>query len=370
MTGGGASSRSASSELHGASVTDEAVFAIDVESRLRPSWQFVCHESDLPSPGTAIRFDFGGRSALLLRGRDGRLAAFLNVCRHRGSRLVDGDVATGLAFCVDGRVRCPAHGWTYDARGALVDLPRADRYPDLDRSAWGLQPLDVEDVGGWVFVAFVRPTASLQQHCGAWLSRLEGERTLELRRLCEPQLRTVAANWRLVCADRIDLQPLDTRAAPLPVEPVSLESVCEDAVVLTTGVLRTSVTAPWTARTYLSQLAAEPGKRGSRYDVAFIWPNTLFEVSADQWTVTQVLPIAADHSVLREVAYGRPDASRRVRALRYLHRRLRRNYLRARIRLLERLQTGAALVTAGPVADDEPGLVWFMDRLGEAEPRG
>jgi carnitine monooxygenase subunit len=370
MTGGCTSGGSTSAELHGANVADAAAFAVDLETRLRPSWQFVCHESDLPSPGTAIRFDFGGRSALLLRDRDGRLAAFLNVCRHRGSRLVDGDVATGLAFCVDGRVRCPAHGWTYDARGALVDLPRADRYPDLKRSAWGLQPLDVEDVGGWVCVAFARPAVSLQQHCGAWLSRLEGERTLELRRLSEPQLSAVAANWRLVCADRIDLRPLEARAAPLPLEPTSLESVCEDAVVRTTAVLRTSVTVSWTARTYLSQLAAEPGRRGSSYDAAFIWPNTLIEVSADQWTVTQVLPIAADRSVVREVSYGRPDASRRVRALRYLHRRLRRNYLRTRIRLLERLQTGAALGAPGPVADDEPGLAWFMNRLREAEVRG
>jgi len=110
--------------LAGACYTSPEFFALERERILLPSWQLVCHAADLPAPGTAIRFDFLGRSALLLRCADGTVRGFSNVCRHRGSRLIDGDATTGLAFCVDGRVRCPSHGWEYDDAGALVKVPR------------------------------------------------------------------------------------------------------------------------------------------------------------------------------------------------------------------------------------------------------
>jgi nitrite reductase/ring-hydroxylating ferredoxin subunit len=74
------------------------------------------------APGTAARFDCAGRSAVVLRTRAGDLHGFRNACRHRGTRLVEGDPHTGLAFCVDGRFRCPYHGWTYDETGALVAI--------------------------------------------------------------------------------------------------------------------------------------------------------------------------------------------------------------------------------------------------------
>ena len=132
--------------LAGACYTSPEFFALERERILLPSWQLVCHIADLPAPGTAIRFDFLGRSALLLRGADGTVRGFSNVCRHRGSRLIDGDATTGLAFCVDGRVRCPSHGWEYDHAGALghVHVGRAAL-----QSATSERHLDSRlDVGG------------------------------------------------------------------------------------------------------------------------------------------------------------------------------------------------------------------------------
>jgi phenylpropionate dioxygenase-like ring-hydroxylating dioxygenase large terminal subunit len=367
MTGSGTPAAATAAELHGANVSDAGIFAADLEHRLLPSWQLVCHVSDLPSPGTAMRFDFGGQSALVLRRPDGGLAAFRNVCRHRGSRLVDGDVATGLAFCIDSHIRCPAHGWVYDARGALVDLPRAVSYDGLDRSSWGLHPLDVGDVGGWVFVAFATPPESLQEHCGAWFDARSAEQPLELRRLAEPGLRSVAANWRLVCSDRLDLRLLATRAAALPLDWSSLESACDAGVVGASAVLNPTATSSWSARAYAGQLAAGPGKRGFRYDAAFIWPNTFIEIAVDQWTITQALPIEPERTLVREVSYGKPDLSPRLRAMRYLQRRLRGRYAASRIQLLERLQAGARQAPPGPLADDEADLAWFTARLAGAK---
>ena len=174
--------------LAGACYTSPEFFALERERILLPSWQLVCHIADLPAPRTAIRFDFLGRSALLLRGADGKVRGFSTVCRHRGSRLVDGDATTGLAFCVDGRVHCPSHGWEYDQEGALVNVPRETEYPGLDRAGLGLQPVAVATGLGFVFAAFERPPATLESRLQECAAELEPHRLPAMRRLIEPEL--------------------------------------------------------------------------------------------------------------------------------------------------------------------------------------
>jgi phenylpropionate dioxygenase-like ring-hydroxylating dioxygenase large terminal subunit len=352
------------STLRGAQVTGGAAFAADVARILAPSWQFVCHESDLPAPGTAMRFDFCGRSALVVRQPDAGIGGFVNACRHRGSRLIDGDKTTGLAYCIDGRIRCPAHGWVYDSAGALAHAPRESFYPPLDRSALALERLAVSRVGGWVFVAFAAgeqlPTAA----GGEWLARCEPGRLLPLRRLAEPRIVSAACNWRIVCADGLDLPLLGSQASALPIDPASLRATVAEYGVSTTAQLHRVSTA-WSAGGYLRQLATLTVESSARWECVFVWPNAWFEVTADQWTITQVLPLDPGRAQLREISYGLPDMSRRMRVARYLNRRLRRSHIAARVKRLERLQAGltSADVGSGPLAGDEIGLAWFTRRL-------
>lgn len=350
--------------LHGAQVTGSTAFAADVTRILTPSWQFVCHESDLPAPGTAMRFDFCGRSALVVRGADSAIGGFVNACRHRGSRLIDGDAATGLAYCIDGRIRCPAHGWIYDSVGALEYVPRENLYPALDRRALALQRLAVSRVGGWVFVALATDAQLPAAAGGEWLAQCEPGRLQLLRRLAEPRVVSLDCNWRVVCADGLDLPLLGSHAAAVPIEPASLRATLAEEGVATTAQLL-GVSTAWSAGGYLRQLAALPVALSGRWECAFVWPNTWFEITADQWTITQALPLSPGRTQLREVSYGVPDTSRRMRVARYLHRRLRRSHVATRVKRLERLQAGLASadVGPGPVASDEIGLAWFTLRL-------
>jgi phenylpropionate dioxygenase-like ring-hydroxylating dioxygenase large terminal subunit len=353
----------------GAAFTTDAAFAADVARFLLPSWQLACHESDLPVPGTAMRFDFCGRSALLLRRPDAAIVAYANSCRHRGSRLVDGDAATGLAFCIDGKIRCPAHGWVYTADGLLDRLPREDTCT-LDRSALTLERLAVQRIGPWVFVALAVPGPDNETVAGSeWLKRFEPSRTHALRRLAEPRLLEVDANWRLVCADALDWPALGSQALALPLQESSLAvDVAKQAVALS-GELQAAAST-WSARRYLAYLgSADPAT--SRWCGAFAWPNLWIEVSADQWTITQALPLSPRRTVLRELRYGTPDASQRMRVVRYLHGRLRRRHALSRARRLGRLQAGleASGFEPAPLAADERGLSWFARRLsGESSP--
>ena len=82
----------------------------------------------------------------MIRGGDGQVRAFANVCRHRGSRLVD-----GTGGCAR-RLTCPYHAWTYAADGRLVGVPQREDYPGLDPAALGLIPVELEAWHGFLFV--------------------------------------------------------------------------------------------------------------------------------------------------------------------------------------------------------------------------
>ncbi|MFZ1341481.1 MAG: Rieske (2Fe-2S) protein, partial [Paracoccaceae bacterium] len=77
-------------------------------------WQVVGHECDIPAPGDWLAFDILGERAVVMRGADGQVRAFHNLCRHRGARVVDG--AQGQCR---GAVVCPFHGWVYNLDGTL-----------------------------------------------------------------------------------------------------------------------------------------------------------------------------------------------------------------------------------------------------------
>ena len=84
--------------------------ALEYERVFRPSWQFVCHVNQVKNVGDYVTFDMLRDSILVVRGKNGELRAFMNVCRHRGAKLMDGAGHCKL------RMTCPYHGWSYNLR--------------------------------------------------------------------------------------------------------------------------------------------------------------------------------------------------------------------------------------------------------------
>jgi phenylpropionate dioxygenase-like ring-hydroxylating dioxygenase large terminal subunit len=107
---------------------DPEFHELEKERVFASSWQVVCHESDVPKPGDWHTLDYLGESVLVVRGKDLTLRAFTNVCRHRGSRLVDG--SSGCAH----KLVCPYHAWSYDLDGRLAGVPDNASYPGLDKA--------------------------------------------------------------------------------------------------------------------------------------------------------------------------------------------------------------------------------------------
>jgi phenylpropionate dioxygenase-like ring-hydroxylating dioxygenase large terminal subunit len=112
-------------------------------------WQVVGHVGDLPSVGDWLSFDLMGERAVVMRGQDGVVRAFHNLCRHRGARVVDG----GQGHC-RGAMVCPFHGWVYNLDGTLRGVAQPDSFGGLERAQFHLKPIEMEIFHGFIFLRF------------------------------------------------------------------------------------------------------------------------------------------------------------------------------------------------------------------------
>jgi glycine betaine catabolism A len=177
-----------------ASFISEAEFGREREAILFADWFCVGRAEVLAAQGEYLTANVAGESVVVVRGEDGGLRSFYNVCRHRGSRLVPPEEGIG---CFNGTIKCPYHAWTYGLDGALRSAPFL---PDLRnyRAALSLHPVDVDTWGGFVFVR-LDPGAGppLAAALGAMPGRVAAYELAGLR--TGARLRyEVAANWKVV----------------------------------------------------------------------------------------------------------------------------------------------------------------------------
>ncbi len=134
----------------------------------------VCASSSVAQPGEWFTHDLSGVPMVVARGQDGVLRAFINACRHRGARVVDGACGAGRRNFV-----CPYHSWSYDLDGALRGLPHPQEFPDLDRAKHGLVPLPVIEMCGLVW-AVPAPSAAMATAADmrAWLAPMAADLAL------------------------------------------------------------------------------------------------------------------------------------------------------------------------------------------------
>jgi Rieske 2Fe-2S family protein len=180
--------------------TDPAVFDRENERIFEQQWYYVGRGDDLPAPGRFLRRRIGRETVILVRGRDQVIRGFLNVCRHRGAQLCltdEGDVGRAI--------RCPYHAWTYGLDGRLITAPNWQAMDTIDREAYGLHSVHVEEWEGllWVSLAQQPPTPLRDQIRPQIEARLADYGKFERYRLGELKVGgrveyDVAANWKLI----------------------------------------------------------------------------------------------------------------------------------------------------------------------------
>ena len=125
----------------------------EIEAVLRRTPTAFCPSAALSEKGSYVAREAAGTPLLVVRGDDGRVRAFRNACRHRGTPLADGSGCTSVFVC-------PYHGWTYRLDGSLKSIPHVDGFPGFDLNTHGLVPVRADERLGLVFVTQEEAPAS------------------------------------------------------------------------------------------------------------------------------------------------------------------------------------------------------------------
>ena len=162
------------------------------------SWQVVGRREQVASPGQFVTADVAGEPVLVIRGEDGTLRAFLNVCRHRAARLCSEECGTVA------KLRCHYHGWTYDLAGNLRGVPEFDGVQDFRREDNGLPPVAVAEWGPFVWVHLEKPAESLEKFLApipAWAESRSAFAGLKWHSRSNYDL---ACNWKVYVDNYLD----------------------------------------------------------------------------------------------------------------------------------------------------------------------
>lgn len=332
-----------SMSLRSDAYTDPRWLDADVSAIFARTWQWVCHVSQLTERGSYVSATVAGMPVVAVRGRDGALRAFYNVCKHRAHELLSG---AGVARTIV----CPYHAWVYNLDGRLSGARRADRMETFDKSDICLERVQVEEFGGFVYVnldAAARPLAEQAADLALEIERWAPDvaELTHAKRLTYD----VATNWKNVIDNFLECYHCHV-AHPEFVDLVDMDTY----EVKTHGI--------WSSH------FAEAGKReNTAYDVSgatvndhavwWLWPNTclLRYPGRGNFMVFQILPAGTDRTLETWDFYletPEPDDAE-MQSIRYIDEVLQQQD----IRLVESVQRGmrTPAFTQGRIVHDPAG---------------
>jgi phenylpropionate dioxygenase-like ring-hydroxylating dioxygenase large terminal subunit len=343
--------------------SDAEFFAVEMERVIRPSWQVVCHVSDVADWGDYHTIEYLGESIVVLRDKDGTLRAFTNVCRHRGSRLLDGP-----SGCTKSIV-CPYHAWTYNLDGSLRGMPLRESYGDIDTAKLGLAPVDLEIFQGFVFVRLLSGGPSVAAMLAPYAHEIAAYRFEDLRAQGRVTLRPRPVNWKNVgdnYSDGLHIQVAHPGLKRLMGEGYGVDA--REFADKMWGPILDEPSANLSERAYqhfLPEVTHLPPERQRLWTYFKLWPNIAFDIYPDQIDFMQWLPVSPTETLIREIAYALPDDRREMKAARYLNWRINRQVNAEDTRLIRRVQQGMASrsFSVGPLSKNEVALRNFCGRI-------
>lgn len=172
--------------------TSPDVLTAEAERIFAALWNCGGRSSRVAQPGDYVVRSVAGESIIVVRGHDGVLRAFFNVCRHRGTQ-----ICTESSGRFTPVMQCPYHAWTYATDGTLVGAPHMRDVADFDPAAYPLHAAAVAEHDGFVFVSVASRPPSFAEWFAPLAGRLRrfGLGGLEIGHRAEYEVR---ANWKLV----------------------------------------------------------------------------------------------------------------------------------------------------------------------------
>jgi phenylpropionate dioxygenase-like ring-hydroxylating dioxygenase large terminal subunit len=346
---------------------DARVTQLEIERILKPSWQIACHVSQIAKAGDYITFELGADSVIVLREPAGTIRALRNVCRHRGTRLLEGS-----GHC-PGRITCPYHGWTYRYDGSLLATPARDSFPNLDLKEHSLAPVHLEVALGFVWVCLAanppeRPSV-------LWAQVSEELAPYRLEELVQTQplyLEEWEVDWKIAMDNYLESYhvPIGHPGLNRLFTPDYEDQRGVPGIARGYSWMREAPSSRWSERVYQKHVSAvtaphlpEDERRSWRFYSCL--PNLGLDIMPEQMDFFQVLPRGPGRTVIRGAAFGLPDERREMRLIRWLGNRINMQVNKEDRLLCERLQRGMndSAYRPGPLSRIETWMLEFHDLL-------
>jgi len=279
---------------------DPEVFAFEQDQWFARTWVCVGREADVADPGTYLIARVAAESLIIVRDRAGELNVFHNVCRHRGSTLLDEPDPTGDDVGRAVRIQCPYHAWIYELDGTLKRAPHTDGIADFDSSENGLLAVRVETWQGFIFVNLDPAAEPLRDYLADLPDAVARYPIGSLRRARRIEY-DVAANWQVIgenyseCYHCPGVHPQLNRLSPYD-RGRNLESdgpwaggwmeLIEDADTMSTD-------GHTHGRPALTGIGGDNTRRIYYF---VIWPNLLLSLHPDYVMTHQVWPVDPEHT--------------------------------------------------------------------------
>ncbi|MFO0851724.1 MAG: SRPBCC family protein [Gemmataceae bacterium] len=179
--------------------TDPRVLEIERKAVFGASWQCVGRREQVAEPGQYLTADIAGEPVLVVRGEDGTLRGFFNVCRHRAAPLLTEPCGAAT------KLRCRYHGWTYDLAGRLRGTPEFDGVCEFEKADNGLVPVGaVGEWGPFVWAHLDEPREPLEAFLAPFPAWAAGRRCLDGLAFAARKEYLLACNWKVYVDNYLD----------------------------------------------------------------------------------------------------------------------------------------------------------------------
>ncbi|RMD93450.1 MAG: aromatic ring-hydroxylating dioxygenase subunit alpha [Alphaproteobacteria bacterium] len=317
------------SGLPGWTYFDPELFDLEMREVFLTHWQIAGHVSELPEPGDYICFDLGPERAVIVRGHDGELRAFHNLCRHRGARVV----GQMRGRCNKAMI-CPYHGWAYNLDGSLRGVAEAASFPPLDRNEWGLKPVEMDLWHGFIFLRFAPgPQPPVAQIMARYEAVIAPYRCAEMIDTGARWRDELDVNWKAV--RDVDNEGYHVRAAHPGLHDLYGEDYFDEPYVggatRSVGAFNPGPSKLWSVRHYraiLPECDWLPESQRRAWIYLGLFPTGVIGLYPDSVIWYRENPVAAGQTVQLGGVLRRADEDRRMRAARYLSGRIDRDTLR------------------------------------------
>ena len=280
--------------------TDAGLYELERRTVFARTWQLAARADQLTEPGQFVTCEIAGEPIVVVRGSDGRLRAFFNVCRHHAAAVVAAGEGAAKSL------RCPYHGWTYTLEGELKGTPDFAGVCNFERGESGLVAVECGEWENWVFVRVERGGPALAEFLGGDLVgqaralNLGGLRWMERRRY------EFECNWKVFVDNYLD------GGYHVPYLHKGLDSVLDYAKYTIENGERFCLQSSPVVR---AGAEAETGavRTGERALYYWIHPNFMINWYEGVMDTNLVLPLAVDRTEVIFDFYF-PDVSEAARA--------------------------------------------------------